>query len=147
MGVFLAKCVVIFKLQPSSFPSDRSKIAYLIMLMSGRAFTCSTALWDQQPAICVSLGGFVGEVTKVFEAPFSRIEAARSLIQLRQDSRTVADYAVDFRTLTTESAWSPEALFDMFLQAVLEEVEDELAARELPMDLGSLIVLTIHIDG
>jgi ribosome-associated toxin RatA of RatAB toxin-antitoxin module len=89
----------------------------------------------------------VGEVRKVFDAPFSRREAAWSLIQLRQDACTVADYAVDFRTLETESAWSPEALFDMFLHGVSEEVLDELAARELPTDLGSLVALTIYIDG
>jgi hypothetical protein len=32
---FLAQCALVFKLQPTYFPSDRSKIAYLITLMSG----------------------------------------------------------------------------------------------------------------
>ena len=40
----------------------------------------------------------------------------------------MADYAVDFRTLAAVSAWNPEALFDMFLHSVSEEVKDELAA-------------------
>ena len=63
---FIALCALVFKLQPSSFPSDHSKIAYLITLMSGRALTWATAVWEQQPAICVSLEGFLGEVKKVF---------------------------------------------------------------------------------
>lgn len=46
-----------------------------------------------------------------------------------------------------ESAWNQEALFDMFLHAVSEEVKDELAAPELPTELDSLIALTIRIDG
>jgi hypothetical protein len=33
---FLTQCSLIIKLQPSSFPSDRSKIAYLITLLSRR---------------------------------------------------------------------------------------------------------------
>ena len=74
-------------------------------------------------------------------------KAAQNLLQLRQDSRSVADYAVDFRTLAAESAWNPEALFNMFLHGVSEEVKDELAARELQTDLDSLIALTIGIDG
>jgi hypothetical protein len=37
--------------------------------------------------------------------------------------------AVDFRMLAAESAWNQEALFDMFLHIVLEEVKNELAAR------------------
>ncbi|XP_036845748.1 protein LDOC1-like [Oncorhynchus mykiss] len=46
--VFLAQCALIFELQPSYFPSDRSKIAYLITLISGRALTWATAVWEQQ---------------------------------------------------------------------------------------------------
>jgi hypothetical protein len=82
---------------------DCPKIAYFNTLMSGRALTWATVVWEQ-PAICASLEGFVGEVRKVFDAPFSGREAARKLIQLRQDSRSVADYVVDFRKLAAERA-------------------------------------------
>ena len=87
------------------------------------------------------------EVKNVLEAPVSGREATWKLLQLRQDSLSVADYAVDFHTLAAEGAWIPEALFDTFLHGLSEEVKDELAARELPMDLDSLIALTIRIDG
>ena len=59
----------------------------------------------------------------------------------------MADYAVYFRTLVAESAWNPEALFNMFLHGLSELIKDGLAAQELPMDLDSLITLTIRIDG
>uniref|UniRef100_A0A8K9V5D1 DUF4939 domain-containing protein n=1 Tax=Oncorhynchus mykiss TaxID=8022 RepID=A0A8K9V5D1_ONCMY len=144
---FLAQCALIFEIQPSSFPSDRSKIAYLITRLSVRALNWATAVWEQQPVICSSLEGFVEELRKVVDAPFSRKEAARKLIHLQQDARTVTDYAVDFHTLAAESAWNPEVLFDMFLHVVLEEVKDELAARLLPTDFDSLIALIIRIDG
>jgi hypothetical protein len=54
------------------------------------------------------------------EIPNSGREAARKLVQLRQDSLSVEDYAVDFLTLAVEGAWNPEALFDMFLHRLLE---------------------------
>lgn len=111
--------------------------------MSGRALACATVVWEQQPAVCLSLEEFVAEVWKVFNS----LLAARKLLQLRQDSRSVADYVVDFCTLATESAWNPEALFDMFFHGLSEVVKDELAARELPMNLEPLIALTIRIDG
>ena len=38
-------------------------------------------------------------------------------------------------------------LFGMFLHGLSEEVKDKLAAQELPVDLVSLIALTIRIDG
>jgi hypothetical protein len=40
--------------------------------------------------------------------------AARKLLQLCQNIRSVADYAVDFRTLAADCAWNPESLFDAF---------------------------------
>ncbi|XP_045570093.1 trichohyalin-like [Salmo salar] len=83
------------------------------------------------------LEGFVGEVRKVFDDPFSGTEAACKLIDLRHDARRVADYALDFRMLAVESAWNPEALFDMFQHGVSEEVKDKLAAGELPTGLDS----------
>lgn len=125
----LSHCSLIFELQHSSFPSDRSKIAYLITLMSGRAFACATAVWEQQSAVCFSLEEFVAEVKKVFDSSLSGREAARKLLQLCQDSCSVADYAARWL-----SAWNAETLFDMFLNRLLE-VKDELAARELPTDL------------
>ena len=54
---------------------------------------------------------------------------------------------MDFCTLAGESAWNPEALLDMFLHRVSEDVKDELATQEIPTDLDSLIALTIRING
>ena len=82
---------------------------------------------------------------KVFDSPLSRRESACKLLWLHQDSRSVADYPVDFRTLAAESAWNPEALFHMFLHGLSEVVKHELAAREPPMDLDSLIDLNSHL--
>ena len=49
----------------------------------------------------------MAEVWKVLDSPVSRREAASKPLELRQNSRSVADYAVDFRTLAAESAWNP----------------------------------------
>ena len=56
----------------------------------------------------------------------------------------MADYETDFLTLAAKSAWNTESLFDSFLHGLSE---DELAARELLVDLDTLIALTIKIDG
>ena len=69
----------------------------------------------------------MAEVKKGFRFSVVGRKAARKLLQFHQDSRSVADYAVDCRTLAAESAWNPESLFDTFLHGLLEEVEDELA--------------------
>ena len=98
------QCSLIIELQHSSFLSDRSKIAYLITLMSGRALAQATAVWEQESAVCSSLEEFVAKEKKVFDSTLSGRDTARKLLQLRQDSRSMADYAVDFRTLASVSA-------------------------------------------
>ena len=104
-------------------------------------------VWEQQFAVYLRLAKFVVSVRKGFDSPLSGREDARKLLQLHQDARSVVDYAADFHTLVAESAWNPKALFNMFLHGLSELIKDELAARELPMDLDSLIALTIPIDG
>lgn len=117
----------------------------MITLKSGRALAWATAVWEQQSTVCLRLEEFVAEVRKVFDSPLSRREVAHKLLQLCQDSRSVPDYALD---LAAESACNPEALFDVFLHGLSEVIKDELAARELPLDVDSLNAFTIPVaDG
>lgn len=46
----------------------------------------------------------------MFDHHISGRNAAQRLIALRQDSQSVVDYAIDFRTLAAESGWNIEAL-------------------------------------
>ena len=46
----------------------------------------------------------MAEVRKVFDSPVSGKEVDSKLLELHQNSRSVADYVVDFRTLAAESA-------------------------------------------
>ena len=68
------------------------------------------------------------EVRKVFDSPLSGREAARKLLQLHQDSRSVADYTVDFPPLVAASAGNPEALIDIFLHGLSEVIKDAISA-------------------
>ena len=89
----------------------------------------------------------MAKLRKVLDSLASVREAASKLLELWQNSRSVADYVVDFCTLAAESAWNLESLFATFLHRLSEVVTEELAAQELPMDLDSLITLIIRIDG
>lgn len=67
---FLSQCSLIFELQPSSLPLDRSKIAYLITLMSGRALVWAMDVSEQQSTVCLSLEEFVAVLWKCSDSPF-----------------------------------------------------------------------------
>lgn len=49
---FLEQCSLQFELQPSSFPSEHSRVAYDISLSTGRACLWATAEWQHRATLC-----------------------------------------------------------------------------------------------
>uniref|UniRef100_A0AAR2JKA2 DUF4939 domain-containing protein n=1 Tax=Pygocentrus nattereri TaxID=42514 RepID=A0AAR2JKA2_PYGNA len=43
---FLLQSSLVFKQQPSQFPTERSKVAYMISLLTNRAQAWATSLWE-----------------------------------------------------------------------------------------------------
>ncbi len=60
-GGFLTQCSLTFELQPSSFPTDRSKIAYIITLLADKALSWASAVWESQDVCCGTYALFVEE--------------------------------------------------------------------------------------
>ncbi|KAI2646981.1 Retrotransposon-like protein 1 [Labeo rohita] len=48
---FITQCTLIFQLQPSYFPTDSSKVAYIITLLTGKALDWASALWDKESPV------------------------------------------------------------------------------------------------
>lgn len=145
-GGFILRCSLVFDQQPSSYPSDRSKIAYAVNLLRGRAAQWATALWEQQSAILSSFESFSRELGRIFDHPRQGQEVAKRLFSLCQGSRSVADFSIDFRIAAAESGWGELELRGVFLRNLSSELKDELASRDEPDSLESLISLAIRID-
>ena len=143
---FLVQCGMHFEFQAASFPTDRSKVAYILSHLTGRAEAWATAEWSRQAAICDSVDLFTDALVKIFQHTAPGREAARGLVSIRQGQRRAADYAVEFRTLAAESGWNQAALFDAFLHGLSEPLKDQFAPLELPADLESVIALAIRVD-
>ena len=143
---FLTQCELHFELQVAAFPSERAKVAYIISHLTGRAEAWATAEWSRKTAICNSVARFTKSFTQIFQLTTPGREAARALVRLRQGGRRGSDYAVGFRTLTAESSWNPEALFDTFIEGLSEPLKDQLTPLDLPDGLDALIALAIKID-
>uniref|UniRef100_A0A3B3HYN0 Ty3 transposon capsid-like protein domain-containing protein n=1 Tax=Oryzias latipes TaxID=8090 RepID=A0A3B3HYN0_ORYLA len=144
--VFITQCELHFELQAVNYPTDRSRVAFIISHLTGRAGAWATAEWQRGAATCASLPAFLEAFTLVFQHTKLGREAARALMRLRQRRRRVADYAVGFRTLALEIFWNPAALTDAFLEGLSEEMKDHLAPLDLPSSLELFIALAIRID-
>uniref|UniRef100_A0A672FBK3 DUF4939 domain-containing protein n=1 Tax=Salarias fasciatus TaxID=181472 RepID=A0A672FBK3_SALFA len=73
---------LVFELQPLSYPSDRSRIAYLIGLLSGPARAWGTALWENQSPACRTYQAFTEEMKRNFDHPVKGAEESFMDIQL-----------------------------------------------------------------
>ncbi|KAK3559268.1 hypothetical protein QTP86_009932 [Hemibagrus guttatus] len=143
---FLTQCSLTFELQPSSFPYDRAKIAYVITLLSGKALSWATAVWKAQAPFCSSYARFVEEFKRVFDHPLSGRKASKNLLTLRQKNGSATEYAIQFRTIAAGSGWNDESLMVCFLNGLSEAIKDDLAIREPARDLENLIDQAIRLD-
>lgn len=82
----------------------------------------------------------------VFDHPDIVGTASSRLVNLRQGSRSVAEYSVEFRTLAAESKWNDSALLSVFLNGLNDQLKDELASKDEPTDFDSLVSLAIRLD-
>uniref|UniRef100_A0A8C5CGL7 CCHC-type domain-containing protein n=1 Tax=Gadus morhua TaxID=8049 RepID=A0A8C5CGL7_GADMO len=113
---FLLQCSLVFELQPLTYPTDRSRVAYLIGSLRGEALAWATAVWERGSAVCSDYSAFTAEMRMVFDHPVRGKEASQRLLHLRQGSRSVASFA------------------------------DQLTSREESADLDELIALSIRFD-
>ncbi|KAJ3598944.1 hypothetical protein NHX12_032907, partial [Muraenolepis orangiensis] len=100
------------------FPSERTKVAYVVSLLSRRAREWGTAMWDTDSPCCASFKEFLDEKRRVFDRSLCGREAARELLCLQQGNRTTYDYAIDFRTLVASCDWDQQPLFDAFFSGL-----------------------------
>uniref|UniRef100_A0AAQ6INN1 Retrotransposon gag domain-containing protein n=1 Tax=Anabas testudineus TaxID=64144 RepID=A0AAQ6INN1_ANATE len=101
---FLTQCDIYFSFQPSVFISEQAKVGFVISLLTGPARAWATAEWSRASACCSSFKSFSEELTKIFDPTKPDKEAAIKLSEIKQGSRSVAEYSIEFRTLAALSA-------------------------------------------
>uniref|UniRef100_A0A8C2I2C8 DUF4939 domain-containing protein n=1 Tax=Cyprinus carpio TaxID=7962 RepID=A0A8C2I2C8_CYPCA len=65
-GGFLLQVSLYIEVQLQKFSTNRSKVAFLIFLLSGRALQWAKAIWDANSAINNSYGAFPAHFKEVF---------------------------------------------------------------------------------
>ncbi len=143
---FLTQCEVVFSLQPQTYAVDRARIAYVISLLTGRARGWATAVWEAQASCCGHYELFKGEMIKVFDRSVYGREASRLLAVLHQRETSVADFAIEFRTLATTCEWNEPALVARFLEGLNIDLREEIYAREPPAQFDQLVELAIRLE-
>ena len=78
---------------------ERSRVAYVISLLSGSAREWGTAVWEAEEPECYDFTLFSARMKKVFDWLALGTEVTCRLLYIRQGARSVSDYSIEFRTL------------------------------------------------
>ena len=143
---FLSTCSLVFELQPSSFLSERSRVAYVITLLSGRAREWGTAVWDANAPECQTFTQFAQAMRGVFDRSVTGPAATHQLFRIRQGQRPVSDYAIEFRSLAASAGWGEGELHWAYFNGLSDCLLDELNTCDLPTSLDGLVKLTLCVD-
>ena len=139
---FLLQCSIFFSNSAPS--SDAARISFFISRLTGRALEWATAIWPQ--AQFDTYDQFVIKFKSVFDHPHEGRSQGELLVKLRQRNRSVADYALEFRTLAAGSGWNEPALIIAFRNGLNSDILSELACRDDGLSLEGLINLAIRLD-
>ncbi|XP_048037409.1 uncharacterized protein LOC125262625, partial [Megalobrama amblycephala] len=105
-------------MQPHLYPTDTAKIAFIISQLQGKALQWADSLWTQKGSVVKSYSSFVAHFRKVFGTPLADSSIGEKLYNLKQGSKSVTDYALQFRTLAASSGWNEQALITSFRQGL-----------------------------
>ncbi|KAJ7997583.1 hypothetical protein DPEC_G00230520 [Dallia pectoralis] len=144
--VFLLQAALYMSHNRAMFSDDRSRVDFTISLLTGRALDWATALWAADVPELNSEAQFKTLFREVFDHPVSGRGVGDQLCELKQGNRTVADYALEFRTLAAGCGWSETALLTVYRRGLRPEVQTELACPGDITVLNEFINISISID-
>ncbi|KAK3545959.1 hypothetical protein QTP70_017099, partial [Hemibagrus guttatus] len=127
---FLLQCSLVLEMQPYLYPTERSKVAFVITQLRGQALLWTESLWSQDSPVTQSYAGFVEHFKEVFGKPSWDLSVGEELCKLRQGKLMVTEYAIQFRTLAAKSGWNEQALLAAYRQGLSPQVRLHLAAHE-----------------
>ncbi|KAK3562654.1 hypothetical protein QTP86_003394 [Hemibagrus guttatus] len=140
---FLLQCSLVLEMQPHMYPTERSKVAFILTQLSGKALLWAESLWSQNHPAAQSYSSFIDHFKEVFGKPSWDSSIGEELCKLKQGKMSINEYALQFRTLAAKSGWNEQVLLTSYRQGPDPQVH--LAAYEDTIGLERLIQLSIHV--
>uniref|UniRef100_A0A9J8BTX3 ribonuclease H n=1 Tax=Cyprinus carpio carpio TaxID=630221 RepID=A0A9J8BTX3_CYPCA len=141
---FLLQCSLVLEMQPHLYPTERSKVAFVISQLQGKALLWADSIWTQNNPVIQSYSSFTDHFQEVFGRPAWDSSIGEKLYNLKQGKMSVNEYALQFRTPAATSGWNEQALLTTYRQGLEPRVRLHLAAYEDTIGLEWFIQLSIR---
>ena len=113
---FIAKMNLIFMISPDRFPTDETKVIYMISRFYGNAMNWAASLIENQDPCLLNYDAFIAKLNSVYGDFDSTFVANQKLRTIRQ--RRIGDvrsYILEFNRYADESSWNEDVKMDAFL--------------------------------
>jgi len=91
-GSFPLQVAFFIEMQPQRFLTGRSKVAFLISLLTGKALLWDWAIWNANSLVINSYDAFINHFKEVFSSGTGVLAVSDQLLRLSQGASTVSDY-------------------------------------------------------
>ncbi|XP_018927406.1 protein LDOC1-like [Cyprinus carpio] len=89
---FLLQVVLYIEMQPLKFTTERSKVAFLISLLSGRALSWARAIWNGANSVIIkSYEAFTNHFKELFGSATGELSISDQLLWLHQGAFSTND--------------------------------------------------------
>ncbi|KAG2214551.1 hypothetical protein INT46_003101 [Mucor plumbeus] len=148
---FITQLDMVFRLQPSRFPDDISKVFYAASYMKDIAFKwiqpyiASVGTSSESPItrsyilFCDALRKMFGDVTLVSDAE-------NKVMRMKQGAKTASEYTTEFKRYAVLTEFNEAALFWAYRNNINAQLQDELIVRSTPSNLQDYQDLVINLD-
>ncbi len=143
---FLLQCSLYLEMQPQLFSTERSKIAFIYSLLSGRVLQWAEALWNADSPQVNSLESFVEHFREVFSLSTTKVSVHDELLQLQKADSSIHEYTLRFRALAASSGWNDSALLSVFRRELNATVRQHMSIYDDTVGLESFLLKASRIS-
>lgn len=121
---FTLQCSLFLTQQPTLYPTEASRIAFVFSLLTGKVFEWITAVWRDEGSAFPTYDSFMQRFSKVFDHPHEGKGESDRLLELTQGRRTVAKYAITFCTIAVQTRWVSDTLKTLVSKGLVTRTTD-----------------------
>ncbi|KAL0151004.1 hypothetical protein M9458_053517 [Cirrhinus mrigala] len=131
------------QMQSQQFPSENTKVAFLISLLTGKALQWAKAIWNANNPIINSYEQFTSHFSEVFSTATGTLTTSDQLFRLQQGSSSANEYTLHFNTLAAASGWNEVGAYR---QGLNPDIRAAMALYDDSIGLESFLQRTTRVS-